>query len=376
MESKEYRMLGICKYCQQKIYGTHHNKYQSHQRWCLKNPNRNKALSQIKSAGIIGNKISNANRIKQAKIINAKYKHEVVCKKCGKTFEIMISNKDFENGNYRKYCSYKCSNSHNVKLYAEKIGNSVKKEREHICPKCGKTFIHKGTNMQTLCDNCFFEANHIHRNEVLANKKIERSEDNNFKVKLGNDVLLHKCKCAACNKILWVKTSDIVYCYDCCKKFGKIVHQLYNAIGKKIVSNDTRKKLKDHIQQRIKDGKHLGWMNRSKQSYPERFWQSVLENNNIKFQREVQFIYDNSRYYFDFVIVLENGKKLDLEIDGKQHYYDDDRLHHDAIRDKRARECGYLVYRIRWNNMTKRIGKLQMKAKIQQFLWWLDKVSK
>ena len=47
---REYRLLGICKFCNAEIYGDHSNKYQSHQRWCLKNPNRDKAVNQAKAA--------------------------------------------------------------------------------------------------------------------------------------------------------------------------------------------------------------------------------------------------------------------------------------------------------------------------------------
>lgn len=369
----EYRLLGICKFCHKEIYGNYLNKYQAHQRWCLKNPNRNKAVEQIKNAGLIGSKISNQKKHETALIKNEKHKHICVCLKCGKQYEIWVSDKDFERGNYKKHCSYKCSNSRiHSNETKQKIRTSVRKEHKHICPKCNKEFMHNGISL-LLCDDCFFEKYNRHRNEIIANKKICKTLKYKYN-RIGNDVLLHKCKCEACGKTIWTKTSDIVYCYDCCKKFGKVVHQLYTPIGKKLISNFTRKKLKEIANQRIKDGKHLGWMRRNKQSYPEKFWQLVLENNKINFQREVQFVYEKTRYYFDFVIVLSNGKKIDLEIDGKQHYYDD-RLSHDKLRDKRARKCGYLVYRIRWNSMTKKIGKLQMKAKIRQFLWWLNKIE-
>ena len=99
----------------------------------------------------------------------------------------------------------------------------------------------------------------------------------------------------------------------------------------------------------------------------------VLNNNGISYEDEAKV--PGYLYRLDFKLILSNGKVVDLEIDGKQHYYDD-RNQHDKIRDKRIRSLGYLVYRIPWNNMANKLGKMRMKAKINQFLWWLDKVSK
>lgn len=84
-------------------------------------------------------------------------------------------------------------------------------------------------------------------------------------------------------------------------------------------------------------------------------------------------------YFLDFLIILENGLKIDLEIDGKQHTYDD-RIWHDKIRDFRNRQSGYLIYRIPWNNPKIKkngikYGTLKLNAKIKQFLWWLNKMK-
>ena len=99
----------------------------------------------------------------------------------------------------------------------------------------------------------------------------------------------------------------------------------------------------------------------------------VLDNNNIFYEIEARV--PGYLYRLDFKITLPNGKIVDLEIYGKQHYYAD-RNQHDILRDKRIRALGYLVYRISWNSITKKLGKMRMNAKINQFLWWLDKVSK
>lgn len=371
---REYRLLGICKFCHSEIYGDHSNKYQAHQRWCLKNPNRDKAVNQAKAAFKKASSIANANKKIKAAKSNEKHKHILQCKRCGKDYEVWVSDKDFEKGYYSKHCSYACSNVRDTTKFKDKISASVIKEHEHVCPKCHKTFMHKGTNInRTYCDSCFKEIFGVERGFVKANKQIKGYGKFGHVKKIGNDMPLHKVECHGCKKMIWCKTSDEVYCYECAKQLGKLVHQLYTPYGKKLVSADTKKKLKDLVAKRIENGTHKGWKTRANHSYAEIFWMKVLDNNNISY--EVEAGVPGYLYHLDFKITLPNGKIIDLEIDGKQHYYAD-RNQHDILRDKRIRALGYLVYRIPWNNMIKKLGKMRMKAKINQFLWWLNQVSK
>lgn len=371
---REYCLLGTCKYCGQDIYGDHSNKYQAHQRWCLKNPTRDKALNQLKVAAKNGSKVSNSNRAAKAKILNEKHEHALKCRKCNHDYVVWVSDRDFKKGLYSKYCSRSCANSRNANEFKDKISASVSKEHQHVCPKCHTIFMHKGTNINTTyCDLCYKEIFGVERGFVKANKRIKVCEENGYVKKIGNDVSLHKVECHECKTTIWCKTSDDVYCYECAKKLGKLVHQLYTPTGKKIVSADTKKKLKDLVAKRIENGTHKGWKTRANHSYAEIFWMKVLDNNNISYENEAGV--PRYLYQLDFKITLPNGNIVDLEIDGKQHYYAD-RSQHDMLRDKRIRALGYLVYRIPWNNMTKKLGKSRMQAKINQFLWWLDRVSK
>ena len=98
-KNKEYRLLGVCKYCGQEVFGTHSNKLQAHQRFCKENPNRNKELNQIKTAGIKGSKNSSFNRSEKAKILNEKRPHKFICKKCKNEYTLWLSDRDFERGN-------------------------------------------------------------------------------------------------------------------------------------------------------------------------------------------------------------------------------------------------------------------------------------
>jgi very-short-patch-repair endonuclease len=64
-----------------------------------------------------------------------------------------------------------------------------------------------------------------------------------------------------------------------------------------------------------------------------------LDDHNITYVRED---FSTKKYFLDFLIE-KNGKKIDLEIDGKQHK---DRKDHDKERDEYLTDLGYIVYRI------------------------------
>ncbi len=114
------------------------------------------------------------------------------------------------------------------------------------------------------------------------------------------------------------------------------------------------------------NGTHKPWQSRQITSYAEKFWKQVLDNNNISYQKEFPVKHGNSNYFLDFFIEV-NGKKLDLEIDGKQHQYTD-RADSDMVRDRYLSSLNYIIYRITWNEIKSEAGKLKMQEKIKQFL--------
>jgi very-short-patch-repair endonuclease/ribosomal protein S14 len=113
-------------------------------------------------------------------------------------------------------------------------------------------------------------------------------------------------------------------------------------------------------------GTHVGWQSRNITSYAEQFWMQVLDNNEISYSREVPVKRGKSNYFLDFVIE-HNGKLIDLEIDGKQHLYED-RIASDVARDLYLTKLGYLVYRVTWNEISSESGSNEMKDKIDAFL--------
>ena len=80
----------------------------------------------------------------------------------------------------------------------------------------------------------------------------------------------------------------------------------------------------------------------------------------------------DNKYFLDFYIV-KNDVEIDLEIDGKQHKYED-RLEHDKIRDEYISSKNIIVYRIEWNEIKSENGSLLMKQKIDDFITFYNSI--
>lgn len=89
-----------------------------------------------------------------------------------------------------------------------------------------------------------------------------------------------------------------------------------------------------------------GWKIRRNESYPERAFREMLESfgytKNIDFFQE----YRVWRYSLDFA-VLSNSLKLDIEVDGAQHFTMQGRIDSDMKRDAFLRQNGWEVLRIK-----------------------------
>jgi very-short-patch-repair endonuclease len=111
-------------------------------------------------------------------------------------------------------------------------------------------------------------------------------------------------------------------------------------------------------------GKPRWNIHRNQRSFAEKFWENVLSSRNIIFKTEVPIKHDVVHCYFLDFELEKNGKLVDLEIDGKQHL---DRLDEDIKRDAFISKT-HIVYRIPWNDLRSKVGKLEMQNKINKFL--------
>lgn len=145
-------------------------------------------------------------------------------------------------------------------------------------------------------------------------------------------------------------------------------------LEKKYCSEECRRKSSNEknsflAKERVKNGTHQGWKTRNISSYPEIFWMKVLDSNNISYIREYKI---ENKYFLDFFIE-KNNVKIDLEIDGKQHLYEERKIH-DKERDLFLSERNYIVYRIPWNEINTENGKILMKSKIDEFIKFYENI--
>lgn len=192
--------------------------------------------------------------------------------------------------------------------------------------------------------------------ELVDNKFI--TNPNNYKIQNKSVNKLHIVKhiCPICNTEY----------YGYITKYGNISFSFCSEICAK---QSAKSILSDKVKKRIIEGTFSGWKSRNIISYPEKFWIKVLNNNHIDFIKEYHL---DNKYFLDFYIE-KNGIYIDLEIDGKQHKYED-RLIHDKIRDEYVSSKNILVYRIDWNEIKSIDGSLLMKEKIDNFLNWYNEL--
>jgi very-short-patch-repair endonuclease len=84
----------------------------------------------------------------------------------------------------------------------------------------------------------------------------------------------------------------------------------------------------------------------SKESYPEKYFTELFNNEGI----EVTKSFHIGLYELDFCIL---DKKIDIEIDGNQHYYDEKIIESDKRRNKFLEDNGWSIIRINWSEYKK-----------------------
>jgi very-short-patch-repair endonuclease/rRNA maturation endonuclease Nob1 len=300
----------FCEYCGKEIDEEHPY---GKGRFC------NKSCQLAKTA----KKASLAAAVKAHEKSQAKF-HDVVCPACGKTFRTISG----------KFCSRDCSIHYSGNKSRQLSDESRKKQSESL--------------------KKFFESHpEAKERSALAMTKVnERRYDKHYEYQ--PKVMI---KCSVCGKD--IKKTKSGMCQDCLR---------HSEAGLEYLS---QKGKKGH-EQVVAEGRFKGWMTRNITSYAEKFWIDVLNNNSVPYEREYIVQYGekaNDHYFLDFFIEI-NGKRVDLEIDGKQHKYAD-RMEHDKIRDERLRNLGYEVYRVEWNSVNNERGKAAMKQKIDAFLQFI-----
>lgn len=148
-------------------------------------------------------------------------------------------------------------------------------------------------------------------------------------------------------------------------KFWRTKGEMISLANKKrIIPDDVRKKISESRKRYLEehpDQVPYKLNHKSKgESYPEKYFREWLEKENISFEQEYHF----GVYSFDFLI----NNFIDLEIDGSQHYADGRIRKSDEKRDKRAKENGFIVYRINWPKYQQLEDKEKFLLELKQFI--------
>ena len=165
-----------------------------------------------------------------------------------------------------------------------------------------------------------------------------------------------KVECPHCFVLFHQKKRNQKYCSRQCNR--------------KHCNEESKIKISLKAKERVANGTHSGWQTRNVRSYAEKFFETVLNNNKLTYSIEKVIkkkdlgINSDANYFLDFYF---EDIKLDLEIDGKQHEYED-RIIADNERDNLLSKIGIQVYRIKWKNPNTEKNKEYMKEQINNFL--------
>jgi len=237
---------------------------------------------------------------------------------------------NYTNGRVKKDIINYCN-----RVYDLDIIENIKKNNQHFCLECGAP-VETG---KKFC-NSSCAAKYNNKRRTLSDKTKEKISNS---LKKGR--IKHTFICENCGKEFTSNRNNRKFCSVKCS------HD----------SEETKLKIKERAYQRISDGTFSGWKTRNVRSYPEIFWEGVLNGNSIDFVSED---FSTKKYFLDFLIT-KGDKKIDLEIDGKQHK---ERVEHDKERDFFLKENGFIVYRVEWNTINTEDGKAKMRQKINDFL--------
>lgn len=242
-------------------------------------------------------------------------------------------------------------------VYGIDILDIVRRNRTHTvkCKCCGNEFTPKYEGNIFCSSSCAASFNNKNRTRSEESKR--KTSESLYKYYHGDE---------------WKEYADKSVLNTVCKVCGREYHSKrggtgYCSLGCRSEDPEYRDKLRAAQIKLVQNGKHKGWQTRNVESYPEKFWKTVLDNNGIEYLRED---FSTKKYFLDFLIE-KNGTKIDLEIDGKQHSR---RIEHDKKRDEFLTENGFVVYRIKWNSINSKEGSEKMKKKIEDFIEFYNKI--
>lgn len=207
--------------------------------------------------------------------LNQKKIYTFICEKCGKEFEQELKLRDFLKGNYKRFCSRQCANSHPW----------IKdKNKEFKCVDCGKIIFksYRSNPLKVRCDSCK-QLHEKHLHNIVTFCKHNKCKETN--IDICKYCKYNKRKCIICGKEFYPKLMK--------KGFS-----VANTCSAECLHKLKSEKSKTSYLKLVDEGRFKGWQKRNKISYAEQFWINVLNTNNISFVHEYKF----DKYFLDFYI--------------------------------------------------------------------------
>lgn len=133
-------------------------------------------------------------------------------------------------------------------------------------------------------------------------------------------------------------------------------------------SDTCRKNMSDGMKLAHKEGRSPGWTfinsDSNHRSYPEKwFIKNVLQKYNLYEKYTIKEKFPFEKYFLDFAII---DLKIDIEIDGSQHFRNEKNIHFDKNRDSILLSNGWSVYRIAWKELVN-----NRESTVTSFVNWL-----
>jgi hypothetical protein len=233
-------------------------------------------------------------------------------------------------------------NGFTTDIFLGKNKNVKYQKISKVCPVCKSEFITMSGHeyeKKTCSISCSNSANP--KRKKTFNKKIKSHK-------------LEKKECLICNSTF----TGLKKTKTCSKECSNL-----------LISNI--------IKEKVRIGEHKGWTSRNIVSYPEKFFMEVLNNLEIPFEfnfpvsKSSLGINSSASYFLDFYI-QKDQRKIDLEIDGKQHEYQE-RKESDKLRDHILEKNGFEIFRIKWKNPINEQNKIYLKEEIIKFQDFIKK---
>lgn len=240
-------------------------------------------------------------------------------------------------------------NKHSCEIMAIRRKEKLASKREealqewknvpHFCEKCGKVMTEKYGSGRFCSKAC--AKSHIISSQTK--KKISEGVHRTLKA-LGKSRKDRHCK--YCGNLIPLNRLGR-YCSEECFKLGR------------------HKSLSESISMAHSEGKGI-WLPRTVWTFAETIWKDILDYNNFsylhnyKMNRKASNLNKSTCSFADFYLEI-GDKRIDLEIDGKQHRYED-RFLKDLDRDALLAAEGIYVYRVPFVNPSKEPDKFNQQV--------------